>query len=332
MTILVTSDLHFSSNPRDEYRHAFVKTLRGMVNEHRVNILMILGDLTETKDRHDAELVNRVVGHIDRLAQSVGKLILLRGNHDWLNDPEMPFFKFLGRLPNVTWINTPTDVGIGLFLPHTTDYERDWAKYIKNGFGDFTVVFCHNTFKGAIADNGAELDGIPPAIFPKDIDVISGDVHTPQEVGPVTYVGAPYHIDFGNHYDPRVLLIDEKGRVKSIPCYGPTKRLVEIKSVKELDRVKGLAKGDILKVRVTIDRSQVAEWAEIRQKVREWGEDNHYLVHVVQPVIADADRRLDTGKRRNLAKTDEELFDQYCRRMDIDDRTAKVGRDIMEEG
>lgn len=333
MRMLITSDLHLSSNPRDEYRHDFIGRLRKMVNEYKINVLAILGDLTEQKDKHSAELVNRVVGHIDRLAQSVSKLIILRGNHDWLNDPSMPYFKFLGRLPNVSWINEPTAVGPGLFLPHTTNYKKDWAKYIDNGFGDFQIAFAHNTFAGALGDfgdTGRVLEGIPTDIFPKGLTVISGDVHSPQTVGTVIFVGAPYTVDFGDKYSPRVLIYDD-GRLSSIPCRGPQKQLVEIKAVSELSKVKGLREGDILKVRVTIDRAESAVWAEIREEVRAWGVERGYLVHNVQPVIEDAQRRLDTAKRRRVSKTDEQLFSDYCRRMGIDDRTAGVGRKIMGE-
>lgn len=329
MTILVTSDVHWSSNPRDEYRHKFVKTLRTLIKEYAVDTLLILGDLTETKDRHDAELVNRVVGHIDRLARSVDRLILLRGNHDWLNDPEIPFFKFLGRLPNVTWINKPTVIDdLGIFLPHTTDYKKDWAEFIEE-FKDHYFIFAHNTFEGAV-DNDRKLDGIPTDMFPENVAVISGDVHTPQ-LGPVTYVGAPYTIDFGDDYEPRVLFID-RGKVLSMPVEGPMKRLVEGTAGEEARvTTTGLHEGDILKIRVRIQRAEVPQWAKIRQQYRDWGESHGYLVHVVQPVLIDADKRMDTAKRKRLGKSDEDLFDQYCKRMDIDDKSAAVGRAILGE-
>lgn len=331
MRALITSDLHLSANPRDEYRHEFMGRLRKMIAEHKVNTLLILGDLTEQKDKHESELVNRVVGHIDRLAQLVDKLIILRGNHDWLNDPSMPFFRFLGKLPNVTWINNPTMVG-ALFLPHTTNYAKDWAKYIDSGFDGVSIVFAHNTFDGTLGDNGHRLDGVPPSIFPKRLTVVSGDVHGAQNVGPVIYVGAPYTVDFGDDYAPRVLLWDENGRLDSIPCRGPQKELLEVKSVTDLQkaaRLRGLQEGDILKVRVTIDRAETAVWAEMREEVRAWGAKQGYLIHVVQPVVEDAQRRLDTAKRRRVSKSDDQLFGDYCRRIGIDDKTAAVGRKIM---
>lgn len=332
LRILVTSDPHWSANPRDEYRHDFVKTLGKLILEHKVDELYLLGDLTESKDKHDAELVNRVVGHVDRLSGMVDRTVILKGNHDWLNDPSMPFFKFLGRLPNVKWINSPTLLEHGmLFLPHTTDYKRDWAEWIKTKFEGIALVLTHNTFEGTLGDNSTRLDGIPPSVFPKDLTVLSGDVHNPQRIGPVTYVGAPYTVDFGDAYEPRLLLLDDDGRLESIDCRGPQKMLVEVKSLRELDKVRSLQKGDIIKVRVTIDRAQTAVWHEMRDEVRVWGEEHGYRVHVVQPVVEDADRRLDTAKRRRVSKTDEQLFSEYCRRMGIDDRTTEVGRKLLGE-
>ena len=95
MNSLVTGDWHFSDNPRDDYRHAYMKKLMRLIKRKKVNNLIVLGDLTEEKDRHSAWLVNQVVLHFAELSQ-LCKIYILRGNHDYV-DPDTPFFSFLGH-------------------------------------------------------------------------------------------------------------------------------------------------------------------------------------------------------------------------------------------
>src|SRR5205814_1607714 len=103
-----------------------------------------------------------------------------------------------------------------LFLPHTNNYKRDWKGL---DFSKYQWIFAHNTFQGANI-GPRRLEGIPTSIFPRNAKVISGDIHVPQHFGPIEYVGAPYRIDFGDDYEPRVLFLstkDEKRCIESIP-------------------------------------------------------------------------------------------------------------------
>lgn len=338
MPALAVADLHWSSSPRDDYRHKFVDELVAIAKDYKASPIMVLGDLTEQKDRHNAELTNHVVDHMRRLA-AVAPVVIVRGNHDWLNDPACPFFAFLGHLANVTWVNDPTlaselpikllpDAGRVLLLPHTPDYQRDWKPF---DLTDYNVIFCHNTFAGSVGDSGHELSGIPTKVFAADSLVISGDVHKPQSVGPVTYVGAPYTVDFGDDYQPRVLLIRDDGlKVTSIACEGPQKRLVDITNLADLKKVKGVYKGDIVKVRLSITRSEHPKWHEMASAVREWGAGKGYNIHMVQPVLTDDNRRV-MSRRKSVTRDDEKILREYGRKRGIDEATLKVGRKLMDE-
>lgn len=238
--ILVTADWHLSDNPRDNYRHLWQQQLRDMIEEYCVEVLLVLGDLTEEKDRHRAGLVNKVVDHLYQLGQ-LCQVIVISGNHDYVN-PATPFYGFAHRIKGITWVgikdrSSPKKealdklgmIGDALFLPHTTDYKRDW-KGLKLNTYDW--IFTHNTFHNADIGNGQRVEsGIPVTVFGDRPQVISGDVHIPQKLGPVTYVGAPYLIDFGDSYEPRVLLIDKKGQMRSIKTSGPQKRLVTVEFI-----------------------------------------------------------------------------------------------------
>lgn len=195
MTILITSDLHLNDNPRDAYRHNFVsRILPDVMNKHQADLLLILGDFTDEKTRHDAWLVNTIVSHLKALSK-ICSIVCLRGNHDYIQ-ADNPFFQFLGDIPNITWINKPTPseslgnlkhfLGRSLFLPHTNNHERDWGKLINLPFDNYNWFFAHQTFAGA-AVGPRKFEGIDPKIFPQDADVISGDIHQPQSFENVTY-------------------------------------------------------------------------------------------------------------------------------------------------
>lgn len=347
MTILVTGDLHLNDNSRDSYRHKFMRTLRDIMRKHKPAGLIILGDICDDKDRHSAWLVNKVVDHIARCA-AICPVIALKGNHDYV-DIATPFFGFLARVPGVTWVDIPqtgetpsTLVQMGLsgalFLPHTRDYERDWAGLMEKGrIGTYSHIFAHNTFDGADAGHGRKLRGIPTTIFPKGSTVISGDIHSPQKLGPVIYAGAPYRVDFGDDYEPRLLFMDGK-KITSMPAPGAQKRLVEFGvDKKRLTIIKpgGQQAGDILKVRVHIDnRSAMEQWAEHRAAIYEWGEKHEYAIHQVQPMLTEAARKQrapNLPKVKDVVKSDDQIFGDYVKARDIDPATAKVGQALLRK-
>jgi Calcineurin-like phosphoesterase len=338
MTVLVTGDLHWSDNARDEYRHTFVETLvHWVARKYQPGAVLILGDLTEAKDHHGAELVNRIVGHLHAIAKHV-PVGVLRGNHDAV-DPDNPFFAFVGRIEGLTWINAPTPsenlppplrtaLGRALLLPHTSNYKRDWEGL---SFKGWDYIFAHQTFQGA-SIGPRQLDGVPADIFPKGAKVISGDIHVPQSFGPITYVGSPFTVDFGDDFDPRVLLLGgPPSAIPSIPCPGPQKRLIEISSVNELQKQRTAKPGDILKIRVHIDPAEHAQWPAIQEQVRKWGSDNGYVIYIVQPVVDRSAEPKISKQCKARAKTDEQLLDLYAKSRAVDERTLKTGMNLLRE-
>jgi calcineurin-like phosphoesterase family protein len=329
MNELILADPHWSENDRDQYRHNFVKQLRDRIRELKASAVYILGDLTEVKDRHPGWLANKVVDHIHSIAKIV-PVFVMKGNHDFLGDASNPFFKFVGRIEGITWINTPVEsknipgaLKNSLFLPYTSNWKKDWAEF---DFKNYEWIFAHQTFTGADVGHDHRLEGIPVDIFPKGVRVISGDIHVPQKIGPVTYVGSPYTIDFGDDFSPRMLLLQGKD-MKSIPCTGPQKRLVEISSITELDRFTDIHKGDILKVRVHLLKQE--KWPEIKKAVYEWGE-GRYQIYSVLPVI---DRKQTSGSIAKVqVKTDQEILESYAKMRNIDERVLKTGKFLLERG
>lgn len=333
MTVLITSDLHLNDNPRDAYRHNFVsRILLDLMKKHQADLLLILGDFCDEKDHHGAWLVNEVVNHLKRLAR-ICPVVCLKGNHDYIQ-ADNPFFGFLDNIPNITWYNKPfvrmTTNGRphkSLFLPHTNNHERDWKGL---DFSDYDWFFAHQTFTGA-AVGPRKFEGIDPKIFPHDADVISGDIHQPQSFENVTYCGSPFTVDFGDNFRPRVLLIPdmEKTLIKSIPCPGPQKRLVEIGSLKDLDKQDDLNSGDILKVRVSLNHADHDKWPAMKAAVQKWGQDNSFQIYLVQPQIS-VGGSIKT-KRKIETQSDEALLKTYAGMRAIGEETLQAGMDLMRE-
>ncbi len=270
MRRLVTSDLHLTDRPMDAYRFNLFGFLRDLMRKHDVRAVSILGDLTDAKNHHSAALTNRVTDELALLAKDA-EVDVLRGNHD-CDDPNNPFFRFLRLIPRVSFIVNPesytTDNGERvLLLPHSRQPDRDWqSRRSRNGTIEADYIFMHQTVNGAKSETGHALDGIAADQFKAKRACISGDVHVPQKIGGVVYCGAPYHIHFGDRFDPRVLLIDD-GKVTSIAYDSVRKPSITITSAKDLDDRDDLAKGDQVKLTMLLDKRDFAEWPAMKRAV-----------------------------------------------------------------
>lgn len=335
MSVLLTADLHFSDKPRDAYRFEFVPRLLSMIREHGVKFLIVLGDLTEEKDRHRAWLVNKVSDCLEELSDAC-HVIILRGNHD-ATDPTCPFFQFSRHFnyDRVLWINEPQILhnpvlGDCCYLPHTNHYERDW-KALKKRFKDCSYIFAHATFKGVKVGSAPPLDGIPADVFPRSARVFAGDIHAPVKIGSVEYVGAPYLVDFGDDYEPRVVLLDGGKAVKSIPCEGRQKRLVVVDSVEEVSQALADHAGDVVRVRVRTASADFHDsWATVRDQVEEACRRSGCDLNSVQPIITDSVEASSVGSASSRsARTDTQLMEDYCLRMKASDTVLRTGTKLL---
>lgn len=331
MSLIITADLHLSSNPRDRYRHAWVEQFIQLIEKRKPDAVIILGDLADEKDRHAGVLVNEIVSYLYRLAQTA-PVICLQGNHDYTVDPDNGFWPFLSHIPNVTWILRPMSFsrfGYDLaFLPHTRDYKRDWsAKWLAQGYD---WIFCHNTFKGARTEHDRVLDGIPLSVFKQsEANVISGDIHRPQPLGVVTYCGAPYTIDFGDDYRPRILAI--KGdKLTSIPCPGPQKRLVTIRGPEELSLQKHVAEGDLVKVRVNLNMREREHWPEIQKAIYLWADKRGCSIHGIQPVF-QFKREARAREVVRSKRSDADTLRKYAVALGLSDGILSKGLELVND-
>lgn len=342
--ILITADLHLNDLPRDEYRHDWIsKILPALLKKHKAKLLVILGDLSDEKDHLSSWLVNTTVDHLLALVK-VCPVVIDTGNHDYV-EADNPFYEFVGNYAGISWVTKPTEaaqlvntgqrrdlLGNALFLPHTHNYKRDWKGL---DFKKYDCIFTHQTYQG-VQVGPRKLEGIPLDVFPRGCMVISGDIHVPQRVGPVVYAGAPYLCNFGDQYEPRVLLLEE-GQIRSIPSPGPQKRLVEFTYPNRrterpwTDYFKCRANpGDILKIRIHLEPSQAPDWKTIKQEVTTWADENGYLPYLIQPHI-DAQGTKSMSKRKVGSKTDEQLIQDYVGARAVSEATLRTGLNLLRK-
>lgn len=264
---ILCSDLHLTANPRDAYRWDLFPWLVKQAAKNNARTVAILGDLTDAKDYHSSQLVNMVACNIKVLASNGVQVLILKGNHDYLQTGHA-FFEFLSLLPNVTFINTPLDTSSEgeacMWLPHSKQPAKDWHGM---DLSHYRHVFMHQTVSGSIASNGQAMPGESlPDILANAGKVWSGDIHVPQVIGGVEYVGSPYHVHFGDSFKPRCIVLEEDGSARDIRFRTLSRRTVDIEGPKDIEGL-NLASGDQVKVRVHLKRHQVHEWQAIRRDV-----------------------------------------------------------------
>lgn len=326
MTAILTSDIHLNEHQRDEYRWKLFDWLA----EQKADELIINGDLTDAKDRHSARLVNRFYKSIMGL-ETRFRIILNKGNHDYY-DADHPFFEFVGDSSDIVFITKPIQIklsiGSALFIPAGVkwDFKLPKADYI----------FTHATFSGAKAENGSTLTGVDPRVIEGfQGKVFSGDVHVPQRLlsGKVEYVGAPYHVRFGDSFDPRVLFISNDGRTRDLYFPSPRKHTFIITEPRHLLDEEA-AKGDHVKVRCLLRRADYDKWRSYKEEIHKVAEKRGWLLFGAEPsALHDDTAKDDTGGQYSLESKldDRAIVQKYGERSKASKMYIEAGLRLMEE-
>lgn len=329
--VLITSDIHLTDRPEDEYRWELFPWLLKEVQRREVGHVCILGDLTDAKDRHSARLVNRVVRAVVELSKHA-ELWLLKGNHDYV-DPKSPFFGFLGGYANVNYVASPRVGWLGrrkvLFLPHV----RDLAEYDNKHFHDVVAVFTHHTFKGAKLESGVCADwGTTPQEFaelmPEGVRIVSGDVHVPQRLGPVLYCGAPHPVRFGDTYQPRVLWWSNEG-LKSLSRATIRKHVARVALGDDLERLRRrLVQGDQLKVLVDVSDAAYSDWDKYHARLVALCHNTNTTLASIEAV---REPRIALAKRTKVQRSSSptHTYKRFCRQHELPTATQRAGASLL---
>lgn len=326
MLSLWTSDLHLTDRPRDEYRFGLFKWLAKQQVKHDSQATYLLGDVTDKKDNHPSRLVNRVVDEIKRLKPPV---FILEGNHDYI-DQANPFFRFLSNLEGVKFILKPTEASPGIFLIPHCPAQAEFDAACGQISVKPAVLAVHQTFAGSIAETGGALAGLSLSAIellrPKAC--WAGDVHKPQRVGPVTYLGAPYHVRFGDNYTPRVVLADGPDK-KNLFFDCPRKWSITIKDANEIANHEGLQAGDQIKIQVQLSRERIVEWATIRQQCIAECRNLGLNVYGVDTKIAATQPGRERLEQAD-SKTPHDVLAAYCKAERIGTAFKEAGIDLLD--
>lgn len=329
---LITTDLHLTANPRDDYRWGLWAWLRKECEKNNVQTLLILGDVTDAKDRHPAVLINRIVKEIDACRAVVPRIIINMGNHDYETTGN-PFLGFLSTLSGVTFASRPSDTSsegeAALFLPHTKAPLKDWGSF---DWSMYRFVFMHQTVDGSIASNGQKMTG---DVFP-DMraagKIYSGDIHVPQIINGVEYIGSPYHVHFGDSFKPRCVLLDGFGKPRDLHFRTIQRRTIEclpgefyVSGLPTLE----LRKGDQVKIRVHLQRSELQDWLEIKRQVIKSLKEAEVEVFGIELIVPKQRRRLKDDSALTAGTSDENVVLGFVEIEDIGAEALDVGLDLL---
>jgi predicted phosphodiesterase len=305
MSVLVISDLHLTSQPRDAYRWEVMEFIRDEANRREdVQEVWCLGDITDAKDRHPSDLVNRMVSWILSFEKPIR---ILKGNHDYIHG-ERPFFGFMDEFEGIDYITEPTRyetvLGTTLWLPHTRTAVDDWAEVDLSGVD---IILTHQSYEGALAANGVRLESkLTPRYFTKrgfEGLVLSGDIHRPQILGDVIYIGTQYPVVFGDTYDPRYIELHQTHtlEVRDIPVKAPRKMRVSMLSMDDLPE---LNPGDMVKITYGLNRANVGEWDDLSSRIRVEVEKQGAILYEVTCHLLDVNHTEGTAHAHDTSMVD----------------------------
>ena len=332
MRVLLTADLHLTDRTNDAYRFEFFRWLE----EQKYDVLIILGDLTEEKDYHSSRLVNLVVNELVSIVESDKEIHVLMGNHDYSN-PESPFFGFVSHLPNCHYHATPRIWEIGTarwaFFPHTKT-PADYLERMQRG-ADLGVNFtlCHQLFSGAVSEHGRKLSGWNPGVLDQCGKVFAGDIHVPQVIGEVEYIGAPYPIHFGDAFQPRVVVVDKYR--ECLDLYPPyiKKLILTINDPEQIEYKPAWSAGDQVKVVMNLSRSSFHEWEGYRKQIQKICKRSGLVLCGIE--LKERTRpTLDNKPTKKIIQhiSHAEQFKQFCAYAGVDKNDITFGEELISNG
>lgn len=331
--MIVTTDLHFTDRRLDSYRFKVFDWLHKLLDEKEEPI-SILGDITDAKDNHSNKLINKIVDGFVSLSERV-PVYIIKGNHDF-KDPKIPLFKFFNYIPNIKFFVEPSVVGTHLgntcYLPYEKSPEKKWRQY-KSFIKKADIVFTHITFDKAVPSNGPPLDGVPIDVLSKygyNGYIFSGDIHIPQQLGKVIYVGSPYHIHFGddNRHDPRIIRINKDQSFTEYKFETINKLTIRVESINDLDNYK-IKNGDQVRLIVRYNKVSVNDPKKEANSIINDIKKKGAIIHTTkfEPYMEFNKTKIEVKH-----KTDLEIVQELVKAHKLNDKFFKIAKAIIEAG
>jgi len=185
-----------------------------------VRNVIFLGDIFHTHSVIRQEVAHflrqKIVNIFDNMRESA-RWFLLAGNHDGSspysvkNNAVRLVFGDLRKdiivVDNENFVSQYDIDDNFVILPFIGDNE----KFVSAVQKDAKILFCHQTIKGAVYENGhIAPGGVDQSLIPQDV-VISGHIHFGQQVGKVWYPGTPRALNANEYNENKgIWLFDTK--------------------------------------------------------------------------------------------------------------------------
>lgn len=335
MLLLLTTDLHLTARPEHAYRLAYLEWLVPVVKDNNVGAVVICGDLSDAKDHHPGSLVNDVVDRLSVL-QDAAPIHILYGNHDGPS-PDRPFWRFLGNVANdINYYTafTTTQLGEARTLMVPWGAEKQLLEHLAH-LDAGELIFMHVTANGARVENGTTMTSSFPSVFLKkhvQTRVFSGDIHVPQICGQIEYIGCPYHIHYGDGYEPRTLIYNtDSGQVTTLRYKAAPQLLtVRVEGLPSNIEVKDVKEGDRLKLVVNTDTEILPQdWQRFVAQAR----SQFDLVGIqLTSAILERHGRVASIEAPSAKRSDEAIVRTYGERRGYEPDILEAGVSLLKEG
>ena len=325
---LVISDLHLTESVEDEYKWDIFPWVQETMKKYEIYDLYILGDLLDKKDRHPSKLVNRLVEALQKIVDENGAFIrILMGNHDYIAEAT-PFLDFISKIPRIEYTTKPSAVAGDLWLPHTRTPTETWKDF---NFKIQKRIFIHQSIIGAKTSQFYNIEHGLPTTFFNDTNalILAGDIHIPQEINGVFYIGSPYPVHYGDNFQGCAVLLSGT-KTKRLFRDTIAKQSVKIRSFQELKGF-GFKEGDRLKVTMVLEAEEVHSWNSHKKEVEDFCKKNKIKLASITLKKQESSELEQDMKLQPAQKSHKELFDSFCKHLELETPTIDIGTAILKQ-
>jgi hypothetical protein len=195
------------------------------------------------------------------------------------------------------------------------------------------AAFIHQTVSGAVSESGQRLDGFPLKPMRRlHCRVFGGDIHKPQQIGPVKYIGPPYHIRFGDNFEPRFLQYNtDTDKVVALQFDCPRKWMLNIRDPEEILSDTRLRENDQVKVKLELTREEMPDWAVKKQMITDILRERNLESFGVELKVQKQTEVKERGKRRGNdgARDPNEIVKNFSKREKLSTVIRDVGLELL---
>lgn len=306
---LFTTDLHIDKRPdlgnAPDGKNwmlsiglSILEQIQEVIETYHVTSFIHLGDLFEKKDKLPAEILIETKKKLEQFPSSC-RIYHLMGNHDSLTGD----YSLVSLFDSIEVIHetTPKEIDGKLFF--FIPFKRNWEDF-KNDFEKGKLIpnldfLCfHQSIPGAKYDNGQIITGEFLDYSSQTFKIFAGDIHTPQKIGDVQYLGCPYQRDFGETKTKYVYLVTPKGIIKPIQLNYPKFETINVNDLSKTD-----VNGKFIRITGEIDSASWSkeEKEQTREKLLDLNANN---------VVYSLEKKT-VAYLKDVTKTDVQLVKEY---------------------